>query len=202
MHRVLRAQKTRKPELLAGAWRSTERSTAVQPKPRNSLEPAPETPWVYHVFGVFGVEDSLVLTEDDFFDYLIATAKTKLIPSKVEGSVAKSSLLLLGFRLDDWTFRVLFRMIMALDGIANLQGFSHVGVQIDPDTHTFADASRAREYLSAYFRETRVVGKAEPSIDVYWGSSTDFLKELRDRYAASQPQQTVAAKKERRSVWD
>ena len=200
MRRILRAA-GKDPEPLAGAWRSNEQHTAVQPTPCNpNAEPNAKSPWVYHVFGAFEIEDSLVLTEDDFFDYLIATSRTKLIPAKVEGSIAMSSLLLLGFRLDDWTFRVLFRMIMAMDGVANMQKISHVGVQIDPDNHSFADAYRAREYLSAYFKENRVVGKSEPPIDVYWGSATDFLRELRNRLAKS-PAAGIAPKEKRRG-WD
>ncbi len=174
------------PEVLAGPWRTSATQVVSQVAPKDpATEPTADLPWVYHVFGSFDTPGSLVLTEDDFFDYLIATSreKPKLIPTKVEGAIIISSLLLLGFRLDDWTFRVFFRMIKALDGVASMQKISHVGVQVDPDTHSFADAAKTREYLTSYFKESRIPGKAEPEIDVYWGSSIDFLKELRDRRA-------------------
>ncbi len=201
MLRTLKA-KGKTPEPLACSWRTSANSHPVQPKPQKVLEPDEQNPWVYHVFGAFGVKDSLVITEDDFFDYLIATSRFDLIPAKVSGSLVKSSLLLLGFKLDDWTFRILFRMIMALDGAANMQGFSHVGVQVDPDDHSLADVNRARDYLSDYFRLNRVVGRAEPSIDVYWGSSTDFLKDLRDRLAEAEPLDISATAAGDQCGWD
>jgi hypothetical protein len=201
MTRVLLAS-NKEPETLFGPWRSTETITPSQIKPKKILDPKPATPWVYHVFGAFARPDSLVLTEDDFFDYLIASSKTKLIPFDIAGSITKSSLLLLGFRLDDWTFRVLFRMFMAMEGIQQMQACSHVGVQVDPDSNSLADAKRAREYLRDYFSKNRVAGKPEPTIDVYWGSPTDFLKELRDRLASQQIPISAPVEKEAEDDWD
>jgi hypothetical protein len=61
-------------------------------------------------------------------------------------------------------------MIMAKGGSANLDTFNHVGVQVDPDEHTLADAERAKDYLQRYFVNAK--------IDIYWGSAADFLREL------------------------
>jgi hypothetical protein len=103
------------------------------------------------------------------------------MPKVVRGSLTESSLLFLGFRLDDWTFRVLFRLIMTLEGSGDLRQYSHVGVQVNPDEHSLGDVERARKYLESYFGSRRSAGRSEPSIDIYWGSATDFLKELRRR---------------------
>ena len=55
-----------------------------------------------------------MLTEDDYFDYLIgSTRNAELRPSVVKAALARSSLLFLGFRLEEWDFRVLFRSILA-----------------------------------------------------------------------------------------
>jgi hypothetical protein len=167
------------PEALFCPWRPTE--TNHPKEPQSTHDPAPQTPLVYHVFGVFGVTDSLALTEDDFLDYLIATSTYKLMPKVVRGSLMESSLLFLGFQLDDWTFRVLFRLIMTLEGAAEMRQYSHVGVQVNPDEHSLADVERARKYLESYFCRNRCAGRSEPSIDIYWGSASDFLKELRRR---------------------
>ena len=169
----------RQPTLLACNWRPTEENHPCEP--RFEGRPNAEKPIVYHVFGVFGQPDSLVLTEDDFFDYLIATSAYKLIPTAVRGSLTDSSLLFLGFPLEGWTFRVLFRLIMTLDGCAKLKQYSHVGVQVDPEAHSQADVERARKYLQSYFGADRSAGRGrgEPRIDIYWGSAADFLKELR-----------------------
>ena len=151
--------------------------------------PSPEAPWVYHVFGLFGKRDSLVVTEDDFFDYLIATSTDKLMPRKIRGSLLQNSLLFLGFRLDDWRFRVLFRTIMTMQGAETLSDYSHVGVQVNPDEHQLSDVKRAMSYMTSYFQE----GKAgSPRISIFWGSAEDFLKELRTRLAETEPAEMAA----------
>jgi hypothetical protein len=182
----------REPSLLFSSWRPSADSHPTEPRP--AAEPSRERPVVYQVFGVFGKPESLVLTEDDFFDFLIATATYKLIPTVVRGSLTESSLLFLGFRLDSWTFRVLFRLIMTLEGAADLKQFSHVGVQIDPEENSRADAERARRYLESYFGADRGAGsgRGEPRIDLYWGTAADFLAELA-RQLAAQPDEAAPA---------
>jgi len=138
---------------------------------------------VYYPFGVFrkGEEDSLVLTEDDYLDYLIAAADYKLIPTVVRGTLVCRSLLFLGFLLDDLAFRVLFRLIMSLEGSSQLGDYAHVGVQVDPEAHSLIDVERARAYLEEYLG----TGRDGPRIDIYWGTAADFLKELRDQLATT-----------------
>ena len=103
----------------------------------------------------------------------------------MRGSLTDSSLLFLGFPLESWTFRVLFRLIMTLEGCAKLKQYSHVGVQVDPEAHSQADVERARKYLESYFGADRSAGRGrgEPRIDIYWGSAADFLKELHSQLA-------------------
>jgi hypothetical protein len=141
----------------------------------------PETPWVYHVFGLFGHPDTIVLTEDDFFDYLIAASRLDLLLPTLIGRLMQSSLLFLGFRLDDWRFRVLFRMIVTRQGTETMKELSHVGVQVNPDEQTFADVERTRRYIESYFHG----GKSAPEISIYWGSSADFLRQLQENLKAS-----------------
>jgi hypothetical protein len=171
----------RQPTPLFCNWRANDKN--IPQEPAYNGEPSVEQPIVYHMFGLLGRPDSLVLTEDDFFDYLIATSFYKLMPAVVRSSLVESSLLFFGFRLDDWTFRVLFRLIMTLEGTADLKRFSHVGVQIDPEDHSLADVERARRYLSKYFGKDRSGGRgrSEPEIDIYWGTATDFLQKLREK---------------------
>ncbi len=114
----------REPTPLLCDWRPTEDNHPQEPAYNG--EPMSQKPIVYHVFGVLGKPSSLVLTEDDVFDYLLATAEYKLIPTAVRGALTRSSLLFLGFRLDDWTFRALFRLIATLGGIHRLRDFAHV----------------------------------------------------------------------------
>jgi hypothetical protein len=177
------------PEAIHGSWRRLGAEVPTEPKPKNE-SPSPDAPWVYHVFGVFGERDSLVVTEDDFFDYLIATSTDKLMPRKIRGSLVQNSLLFLGFRLDDWRFRILFRMIMTMQGAQTLSDYSHVGVQINPDEHSLYDVKRAMKYIESYFQESK---GGTPRISIYWGSAQDFLKELQKRLAMTASEESVAA---------
>lgn len=123
----------------------------------------------------------MVLTEDDFFDYLIATSRLDLLLPTLVGRLMQSSLLFLGFRLDDWRFRVLFRMIVTRQGTETMKELSHVGVQVNPDEQNFADVERTRRYIESYFHG----GMSAPEISIYWGSSADFLRQLRENLNAS-----------------
>ncbi len=190
-------QAGRKPKPLYCKWRKTRDNHPKEP-PYDGRATS-EQPVVFHAFGVDkkGDRDSLVLTEDDFLDYLIAAADYKLIPTAVRGQLVKSSLLFLGFPLGDLAFRVLFRLIMSLDGSSQLGDHAHVGVQVDPEEHSLTDARRARDYLKDYFQ----TGAGAPRIDVYWGSATDFLNELKARLEESAGEQAPAAEEED-DEWD
>ncbi len=163
------------PALLACDWRPTRDNHPAEPA--FDGDPSHDAPAVYQPFGVFGRWDSLVLTEDDFFDYLISTSTYKLMPAVVRSTLLESSLIFLGFPLDDWSFRVLFRLIMTLDGSARLRDFAHVGVQVEPDESRLRDVAKAREYLAEYFG----AGAEAPRIDIYWGTAADFLRDLSEQ---------------------
>lgn len=156
---------------LVSQWRDERRDPRAEPAFQG--EPTRDKPLIYYVYGKIKKEETWILTEDDFFDYLIRTSKYDLMPLVVSDALTTNSLLFLGFALDDWKFRILFRIIMAKGGSSHLADYNHVGVQLDPDEHTAGDAERAKRYLERYF------SKAE--IDIYWGSTAEFLHELRNR---------------------
>lgn len=194
LYRSLKAT-GKNPEAVFCSWRGKEVPKQPQPK---ALTPTPETPWVYHVFGLFGKPDTMVLTEDDFFDYLIATSRLDLLLPTLVGRLMQSSLLFLGFRLDDWRFRVLFRMIVTRQGIETMKELSHVGVQVNPDENSLADVERAMKYMESYFQEGK--GGA-PNISIYWGTAADFLKELRKRLAETSTEETAPVVQESNDDW-
>ncbi len=175
------------PEAIFTSWRGVE--VPKQPQPKGPT-PTPNQPWVYHVFGLFGKPDTMVLTEDDFFDYLIATSRLDLLLPTLVGRLMQSSLLFLGFRLDDWRFRVLFRMIITRPGTETMKELSHVGVQVNPDEQSFADVERTRKYMESYFQG----GKDAPRISIYWGSAADFLRQLHKHLAETSEAETSVVK--------
>lgn len=133
--------------------------------------PTPEKPLVYHLFGNLSVPNSLVFAEDRYFDYLIGiTLNKSLIPSAVRAALNNTSLLFLGFQMDDWEFRVFFRFLMAQEGRELLKFYSHAAAQIEPEEDRIVDIRRARKYLEEYFESE--------NISIYWGSTGEFLKAL------------------------
>lgn len=154
---------------------------AGEGSPRRRYEPSPGQPLVYHLYGQLSRPPSVVLTEDQYFDYLIgATANKGLTPTPVREALGFSSLLFLGFRLDEWDFRVLFRSILAQGGKHRLSDdFPHVAVQLDPEEGRHIDTGKALKYLEKYF--------ARESISIYRGSVDDFVRELARRYPVDLP---------------
>lgn len=133
--------------------------------------PSEKRPLIFHLFGINTIPESLVLTEDDYFDYLIGVSlNKKLIPEIVRDALVDRSLLFLGFRLEEWSFRVLFRSLMSHGGASRHDRYANVAGQILPEEGAFLQPERARAYLQRYF--------VKSSIDIFWGSVDDFIKEL------------------------
>jgi hypothetical protein len=140
--------------------------------------PSAERPLVYYLFGHLQEPDSVVLTEDNYFDYLIGVTRDKdLIPGVVRRALADTALLFLGFRMDDWDFRVLFRSLMSQEGRGRRSRYAHVAVQIDPEEGRIQEPERARRYLESYFQDA--------DISIYWGNVEDFVQELNRRWEGS-----------------
>jgi hypothetical protein len=135
--------------------------------------PSVDRPLVFHIFGNVGAPDSLVLTEDDYLDYLVSVTEDKsLIPLPVRGALADSSLLLLGLGLDDWDARILLLTLINREGAFKLQRYTHIAAQVAPSGNVSSPA-RARRYLERYFGKVR-----RPAIDIYWGTVDDFAVDL------------------------
>lgn len=179
----------KQPLAILSKWRRTPTNPSPVAPQIEASEFSVDRPLVYSIFGDCQVPDHWVLTEDDFFDFTVSASQYKLIPPHVSSLFCTRSLLFLGFSLDSWIFRALFRMIMMQEGISLQQGKTHIGVQLDPEDARFTDPERARKYLINYFASTRRGSRGEPQIDVYWGSSVDFLNQLTDELA-KRPNQT------------
>jgi CHAT domain/SIR2-like domain len=137
-----------------------------------TYQPTVQQPLVYHLFGNLDHDGTLVLTEDNYFDYLIgATTNKKNIPTPVTSALTDHALLFVGFQMDDWDFRVLFRSIVSRQGRMYQQMYYRsVGVQVAPEEGRFLASDAARKYLDTYFGTDK--------ISLYWGSAEDFTREL------------------------
>jgi SIR2-like domain len=115
------------------------------------------------------------LTEDDYFDFLIGLASNRdLVPSVVKRALVDSALLFVGFFLETWEFRVLFRTIVSSEGRMMQRRYRHVAVQVDPEEGRTQEPERARAYLQESF--------GEANVSIFWGTPTEFLKEISDRW--------------------
>jgi hypothetical protein len=172
----------KEPSELLCRWRQDDRGVgAAAPARALGPPPNPRNPVVYQLFGHLSDPDSLILSEDDYFDYLIGVRQPRDAReprAAMNAALSNSSLLFLGFRLDDWDFRVFCRFLMATEG-GNLRSrYTHVAVQLDPDQGRGLPAASARRFLESYF------GEEHKKITVYWGSVEDFIQELNQRWQA------------------
>lgn len=165
----------RTPEVEVCRWNGDDEWTESVLDRDPDYRPTLERPLIYHLLGTLDQPDSLVLTEDDYFDFLIGVTRNQdLVPAMVRRRLSDSALMFVGFRLDEWDFRVLYRSLMSSEGGNRRRGYTHVAVQIDPEEEATTDASRARDYLEEYFQDSRV--------SVYWGTTEHFVKELHKRW--------------------
>ena len=169
MERALKAS-NREPAQVVSRWRHRKASA---PAPERDPIPTADHPVVFHAFGLFGADDTLVLTEDDYFDYMIGTVSERLLPPSMESALCGNSLIFLGFHLADWRFRVLFRLLRSLPGRDLLRDYCHVAVQLDPQLQSMSDLEGAKAYLKQYFL-------AEAQIEIFFGSVEDFLSSLNE----------------------
>jgi hypothetical protein len=145
----------------------------------SDYSPTSECPLVYHLHGHLDVGPSMVLTEDDYLDFLVRLSiDQKLLPSSIVTALAGTSLLFIGYSLADWNFRVLCRSLIGSLG-ASL-GMKSVAVQLPPSS--LADPSelgraRAQTYLDQYLAKIQKI-----KLCVYWGDVKDFTQELRQRW--------------------
>jgi len=140
----------------------------------NAYEPDPENPVVFHLHGHTNIPESLVLTEDDYLDFLVNISNDRdLLPLRIQRALSGSSLLFIGYRLADWSFRVLFRGLVTSTE-SSLRRIS-VTVQLPPPRKNDGPAADLQQkYLTKYF--------GSKDIRVYWGTATEFAEELRARW--------------------
>ena len=177
MVRALRDRK-RDPVQALCRWNTFLRDNVPSPFDERSFEPTLANPVVFHLHGHCGVPESLVLTEDDYLDFLVdISSAPDLLPARIHRALSGASLMFLGYAITDWNFRVLFRSLVSY--LEQSLSRVHVSVQLAPGgaDMTPERKERAQEYLNRYF------GKLQ--IQVFWGTCEQFIAELRKRWDAT-----------------
>jgi hypothetical protein len=132
-------------------------------------QPSVEEPLVFHLHGLDACPSSLVLTEDDYLDFLVKVSlDPEAVPKRVAQALADSSLLLLGYQLYDWDFRVIFRGLIATKRAS--RRLLSMSIQLTPDQVGIRDFEEAQNYLEQYFDQA--------NFDIYWGDTQSFTREL------------------------
>lgn len=127
--------------------------------------PSREEPLVYHLHGWDEYPDSLVLTEDEYLQFLVATSQnvgrsTDPVHKRVRQAMSDSSLMLLGYGLQNWDFRSLFWGLIT-QRTRSLT--SVVAIQLEPD-------DVEKEYLDTYLGGYDFM--------VTWSEVNIYLREL------------------------
>jgi hypothetical protein len=157
-------------------------------------KPSVSEPLVFQAFGHLDYPETLVLTEDDYFDYLIGIIKNTMdthdkgtealgttpIPMPVRMALSLRGLLFLGFRLSDWEFRTLFRHILAQETstLRDSRGPKNVSVQLMPAAGEYIAPQGAKAYLERYLT-------VDNHIDIVWKPVDVFVQRLHELWQAA-----------------
>ncbi|MEZ4661349.1 MAG: SIR2 family protein [Caldilineaceae bacterium] len=163
-------------------WNMESESVAPEHLPDPQYVPSRDEPVVYHLHGYEKYPRSLVLSEDDHLDYLLALAQDAnankpLIPLYLRTALEESSLLLMGYRLQDWDFRILYRGLINVQHsrLRMLDRMYSIAIQLDPKYQDrIQNKEKARQYLNDYFRSA--------NFRVEWSSIDRFIVTLWNEY--------------------
>jgi SIR2-like domain len=173
------ADRGRAPVRAICPWYTKDRTEIRQAtalfRENTGFNPDSTRPIVYHLHGHRSVPESLVLTEDDYIDFLVrVSGDPKLLPPVIQSSLTSKMLLFVGYSLADWTFRVIFRGLLSTRPPGSTH--AHVSVQLPPSAHGPGDERplRIQEYLDRYFEQQ--------NIWICWEDARAFSAELRRRW--------------------
>jgi hypothetical protein len=140
-------------------------------------EPVATDPLIFHLHGHVQTPESLLVTEDDYIDFMVSLANrgpkdVPVLPHWVRRALARTSLLFIGYGLEDWNFRVLMRHLMKQQKVQQSDQAFSLSIQLPPEDEFAAPSQReqAKAFLSKYLGTT--------AIHVHWVTAVDFLTEL------------------------
>ena len=169
MYRALEKTGVKRPKLFVNRWNdfSKPETDVADELVAPDINPTKENPAVYHFHGHKDQLHTMVLTEDDYLDFLVRVSRDPtLIPPRIQHALAGTMLLFIGYSLNDTNFRVIFRGL--IESIQKNIRKTSVTVQVAPDQ------PKVVKYLTKYFDAA--------GIRVYWGTARDFVHELKQRW--------------------
>ena len=91
---------------------------------------------------------------------------------RVTQALVDSSLMLLGYQLQAWDFRVVFRGLVTSKRAS--RRLMSVSIQLTPEQQAMKDVAEARQYLERYFKNF--------NFEIYWGDTQTFIQELWEQW--------------------
>jgi hypothetical protein len=171
LERTLEAA-NKKPRTQVCFWTGRNVRAKTEHLPDPMYEPSAYEPVVYHLFGLEDYPQTLVLSEDDFLNFLFSVAEdtntqNPVIPLRLREGLAESRLIMLGYNVRDWDYRILFRVIQKYRGL----DFSPRGtlIQQKPRMESVSD-DELNSYLAQYFDKKE--------FDITWESPEKFILDL------------------------
>jgi len=185
MERALEAENRKNYRTQICFWRGEPTNVRNEHRKDRDYRPTPQNPVVYHLFGHERYPGSMVLAEDDYVDFLMRISQTPvnqedaILPDYLPAALRERSLLLMGYRLQDWDFRALFRGLIAAKRGADRR-FS-LAIQFKPSPQKVSDPAEAEEYLQGCIK------LVEPAnFRIEWESTDRFIRQLVARWQEKQ----------------
>ena len=187
MSQALRKNRLRDPKTVICRWnddvaKTLDLMTDSKFDFNKTFQPSVPNPMVFHCHGHTEVPESLVLTEDDHLSFLVTVSRDldnihdmasrdrAVLPAPIQQALIGGSLLFIGFRLTDWSFRVVFQGMLRSLLAPSRRSKRGLAVQLPiQDRYT-------QRYLQTYYDRM--------NMRVFWGTATEFMIELRNRWRA------------------
>lgn len=157
-------------------WSGESASVEAEHRTQHALELNRDNPVVFHLFGLERYPSTMVVSEGDYLDYLMrltrdTNTQNPILPLYLTDALASAKLILMGYRLQNWDFRVLYRLI----GESKLRPSSLL-VQVDPKqlARDILKSEEVRKYLEKYFQDK--------SFMLHWGDPEEFVYQLCAEY--------------------
>jgi hypothetical protein len=172
LERALEAE-GKKPRAQICFWSGVIASASPEHQTDPDFTPTITNPLVYHLYGLEDYPQTLVQSEDDYINFIMSMVEdtntlNPIVPLNLRRALGESNLILLGYRLQDWDFRILFRFILKF----RRDEFSPRGlvIQLRQNEKKVENVQRSLEYLSHYFDRKK--------FDIEWSNAEGFIQKL------------------------
>jgi len=176
IERALEAEE-KKPRTQVCFWSGEIPSASAGHQTDPEFIPTVTTPLVFHLFGLEDYPQTMVVSEDDYLNFLIAMVEdtntlNPVVPLSLRRALGVSHLILLGYCLANWDFRVLFRFILKF----RRDEFSPRGmvIQLRKDEKRIENVEKSLEYLGHYFDRRK--------FDIEWSDPEAFIQRLWNKW--------------------